>query len=467
MRIEAGFKKSGFFWLPNNKDEKIPGILTIHDGGKIELDVIGIFGGIQAALDDKTEIHRIIGNIENDGLITLENCFYINKTASLNDGISKSKILAHTALLGAGWEENEPIMFDTFCFSVDCLQEWVETKGITIQRDLEKKEFSINYKKPNNIAFNLDDGITLEIVFLYKTIGDSNPHRREIIENTCFRLCSKNHKDLSYFISISHKITNLMCFAMDETVSIKNISATLPEINSETIQQEEHSKIVSIFFPSTLYSEKTPMITSNDMLFTLSDITQNNTDIFNKWINSYEYLWPSLALYFSTKIGAYKYVTGNFLSLVQAIETYHRRTSSETLMPASDFNNLVDTIISKCPKENRQWLQSRLAYGNEISLRQRIKKIIEPFENHLGTRKTVKVLIKKIVDTRNYLTHYSKELEDKSAKGKDLRILCLKMEAILNLHFLSLVGFSNHKIKHIIEQNRPIQLKMEKHMETQ
>ena len=34
LRIKEEFKKSGYFWLPSNPENKIPGTLTIKDGGK-------------------------------------------------------------------------------------------------------------------------------------------------------------------------------------------------------------------------------------------------------------------------------------------------------------------------------------------------------------------------------------------------------------------------------------------------
>ena len=38
MRIRKEFAKKGLFWLPSNPDKKIPGTLTITDGGDIELE---------------------------------------------------------------------------------------------------------------------------------------------------------------------------------------------------------------------------------------------------------------------------------------------------------------------------------------------------------------------------------------------------------------------------------------------
>ena len=36
MRIKEELKRSGYFWLPSEPDEKLPGTLSISDGGFIE-----------------------------------------------------------------------------------------------------------------------------------------------------------------------------------------------------------------------------------------------------------------------------------------------------------------------------------------------------------------------------------------------------------------------------------------------
>ena len=43
MRIKEEIKRSGYFWLPSASEKKLPGTLTISDGGKIELEVVGLF----------------------------------------------------------------------------------------------------------------------------------------------------------------------------------------------------------------------------------------------------------------------------------------------------------------------------------------------------------------------------------------------------------------------------------------
>lgn len=197
------------------------------------------------------------------------------------------------------------------------------------------------------------------------------------------------------------------------------------------------------------------------MLFNFGAIKTNAQHVFNNWLDAYEYLSPALGLYFSTKDGAQKYLDGEFLSLVQGLETYHRRTNSETPMDKGSYENLVSEIIKGCPEEHLDWLKGRLMHGNEFNLSKRIKNIIEPFKDHLGTNKERKKLVKKIVDTRNYLTHYSESLHAVSAKHRDLSVLCLKLEAIFNLHFLKIIGFTNEEINVVVENCHPLKQKLE------
>ena len=196
------------------------------------------------------------------------------------------------------------------------------------------------------------------------------------------------------------------------------------------------------------------------MRFNFDAIKANAQQVFNNWLKAYEDLSPALGLYFSTKAGAQKYLDGKFLALAQGLETYHRRTSSETLMDKESYESLVSEVLKGCPENHLDWLYGRLLHGNEINLRKRIKKIIEPFKDYLGTKQERSKLLEKIVDTRNYLTHYSESLHDKAAKGRDLRILCLKMEAIFNLHFLKVIGFTDEEIDGVAQNCHPLKRKL-------
>lgn len=116
-------------------------------------------------------------------------------------------------------------------------------------------------------------------------------------------------------------------------------------------------------------------------------------------------------------------------------------------------------LLWLCPKKHRLWLKGRLYHGNEINLGLRIKRIIEPYRTYLGNSKQRNKLIRDIVNTRNYLTHYNESLELSSAKGIDLWLLCQKIEAIFQLHLLQQLGFTNEEIEMLLKDNYKIKQK--------
>jgi hypothetical protein len=460
MRIEEEYKKTGYFWLPEKEESKIPGILSIDDGGKIELEIIGHFNSGTDLLNNSNDgLNRIIGHVEKDGLVTLDDCFYIQKNISLG-GISKSRVRVNTVFSGAAWGKDEIVTFNTFSFSVDCLDEWVGISGIKVDSDWSARTATINYCPPEEKVFSLDNGMKLEICFAYTLPGFPNITEAKITQRAYFRLRSEELRDLSEFRAIAFKVTNLMCFAIDEIVALQNVSATSSEVQYSA-NDKQYPVPISIYYQSLPFAEKKPKKDRHSMLFNFGVIATNAQQVLNNWLNAYEYLYPALNLYFSTKTGAQKYLEGKFLALAQGLETYHRRTSSETLMEPDVFEIVVQKILTECPAEHVEWLQGRLMHGNEINLGKRLKRIIEPFKKQLGASGERTKMLRKIVVTRNYLTHYSEELKEGAAKGRDLWVLCEKMESIFNLHFLKVVGFTEEEINRVVKNSFPLRQKLQ------
>lgn len=459
MRIEEEYKRQGYFWLPDNPDNKIPGTLTIEDGGKIELEVVGHFGNGLETLMDSIDISRIIGNVEKEGFVTLENCLFTKRNYSFG-GIDKSKLYVHKVFSGVGYDKDEPITFNTLSFSVDCLDEWVGITGISVDSDFKNRTAKVSYNPPTKLTYELDGGMKLEICFGYTLPAVPDLREVKITQMVYFKLHSTSLKPLKEFTTIAFKIISFLCFAIDDSVSIKGVTGTSNEIQQESGNGKTHPISIKIYYESRPFEAKVSNKSWHEMLFAFSAIKDNAQVVINNWINSYERISPALNLYFSTKQGAQKYLNGKFLALAQGLETYHRRTNNETLMDEEDFKGLVDKIIEQCPTENVGWLEGRLKYGNEINLGKRIKRIIEPFKEHLGNSKSRSKFIRSIVDTRNYFTHYSDDLKDSAAKTEDLWDLVLKMEAIFQLHFLKLIGFSDDEIKQVVKNSESLNRKI-------
>jgi len=463
LRIKDEFKKVGYFWLPFAPERKIPGTLTIKDGGSIELEVVGLFDesmeGVNRALNGKVELDRIIGNIEKHGLVTFDDCFYKNANIPLG-GISKSAIQVSKAYLGVAYDDKEIVLFNTFQFSVEGIDEWVGLSGFKVEHELAKSTVSITYASPEEISINLSSGMKLFISFDWTFPGFSITTEAKITQKTYFKLVSEQALSLNKFIEAAYKITNLLGFAIDKTVCIEHVSATSDVIRQEIGNGKTMPVSILLYYASQPFTEVEPQIDRYGMLFRFEQIRDDFERIVNNWFDAYDSIEPALNLYFSIKVGGHKYLDSKFLALAQGLETYHRKTSNEKLMDETIFKELIENLIKQCPEENQKWLSERLEYGNQVGLCRRIKTIIEPFKKFFGNSKQRDQLIGSIVDTRNYLTHYDESLKSKVINGNDLWFLCLKMEAMFQLHLLQVLGFTQAEVESVFENSFKLQQKL-------
>lgn len=459
MRVEQEFVKKGCFWLPDTPEKKIPGTLTIEDGGRIELEIVGHFHNDIKSIHEENTFNRIVGEIEHDGYITLDHCFYLQKNI-FGSSVSKSTLHVHRALSGVAYDKDEDIAFNSVSFSMDCLDEWIHISGFSVETVLEYYVTTIKYIPPEKMSFYLTNGMELEIGFSHTFPLVANTTEAKITQKAYFKLKSEILRPLDEFVNIIYKLTHFICFATDEIVTIKNLEAKSNNIQREINAEKKISIPIPLYYQSLPFSEKVAKKSWNLMLFTFKAIESNAQNIFNAWIDAYDTLSPAFNLYFATKSNTKKYLEEQFLGLIQGLETYHRRSSHETLMEQDKFDVLVTEIKSHCSTEHLEWLDGRLKYGNEISLKTRLRRVMKPFQEKLGNSSNREKLLQQIVDTRNYFTHYDVTLKDKAAQGEELWRLCEELEALFQLHFLKLIGLSDEEINTIVSKSYLLKTKL-------
>lgn len=444
MRIEERIEKKGRFWVCGREDEKVSGILTIEEGGRIELEVFELLGGFDSHYFD-----RIGGVIEGGGYVTLIRSFYKYKAIPLG-AVSSSIIHVHKALLGVYLEEDDDEEVNFFSFATDCLDEWVGVGGTQVENF--KHGVVVRYEQPEKIVYKLNNGMDLEVRFEYSLPGAGSLTRSVVEQRAVFCLCSSEYFKIDDFIEIASRLVNFLGFAIDDTVSIKKVRVSSGKIYREN-GEEKFPVPISVYYESIPYSERVPKKHWRQMLFCYREIESNAGDIINNWMSSYEALAPSFRLYFTTKTGGQKYLEGKFLALVQGLETYHRRTSDEKEMGREKYKAMIESVFSSCPDEYVPWLKRKLSHGNEISLRTRIDLIMSPFEKYFGSYEERKGLVSMIVATRNYLTHYNEGIKGRARGAKDLAEACRKMEAIFQLHFLRMIGLTCEEVDMVVNNN--------------
>jgi len=121
MRVDKPFSVDGYFWLPSDENNKFYGTLKVEEDGKVELEILGKFS-------NKANLNIIVGQTE-EGYFVLEDCFHLTYNIPITSFTLKNRIHVTTLYKNISYKEdekNEDIIFNTFSFTVDGLNEWLK-----------------------------------------------------------------------------------------------------------------------------------------------------------------------------------------------------------------------------------------------------------------------------------------------------------------------------------------------------
>ena len=420
MRIKEEIKRSGAFWLPSTPQRDIYGTLSISDGGHVKLELTQpIYTNLKAVFGQTNDLKQIVGHVEKDGPVLIDRCYRIQEKRNIAHGglIAADVIWAERVFTSLPHDENTNLHFNTLTFSIEGIDEWVGISGIKVDPQYEERALTISYNQPEKIVLNLNNGMQLLITFAPTFPGFPAAKKAEVTQKTYFKLISQEACELDEFTSVARKIAAFLCFVMNEIVCLDSMSANSDNLNRHTEDGRAVPISVGVYCPTRPYVKDEPEINELDMLFRFTEVQGQFESMINKWIENYEEISPALDLFFLTKTGTLPSRNIHFLILVQGLEAFHHRISID----------------------------------KNLTLRNRMQRLTDPFEKYMFGEKRPQ-MIKKIVVTRNYLTHHDSKLEQEAAKGEVLKFLCRKMNALFRLHFLKLIGFNEQEIEHIVDK---------------
>jgi hypothetical protein len=124
-----------------------------------------------------------------------------------------------------------------------------------------------------------------------------------------------------------------------------------------------------------------------------------------------------------------------------------------------NYTHIHKTLNKAIPQEVkddfRKSIKQKLKYLNEFSLRKRLKEILEKCGDvvniiiHDNER-----FIEDVVKTRNFLTHYDKNIEMEAKSDEDLIKLVQKLKFILEICFLIELEIPVETITSLISRNK-------------
>jgi len=434
MYVAEPIVKRGFFFSPADSERKHLGVLTISDGGKVELELTADDSAFTSF--EEMEIGRLIGIVEG-GYVTLEECGYRTKSVSFPGLPATSRIEARLAFIGVGMEEAGKFL--SMRFGVEGLSEWWNKSAFKLDVGNKFEDFTLSVDIPPPVEFTFQDGTKFKLFLNAKIPGGRKFPTLEFLHQAYIQITPSEPKPFDYFIGLSHRITRFFAFAVGRPVAIHSLMA---EIDDSTL--EPLHKWLSVYFRSLNYPsqrEGKPH-RAHDMLLSYASVGPRLQSMLSNWLRECDNLGPALHHYYLVQDNFHSYIDTKFISMAQALEAFHRRTSNITRLPKPEYKAKVAAILEGCPEADKEWLKQKLNFGNEITLAERLARMFSPYVAVFGGEQAVADIIKGTKNTRNYHAHYDANGAKKAVKGAALVALTYRLQVLFTLCVVVRLGFT-------------------------
>ena len=459
------FEWNGIWWLPGHKDKHIAGALKFNPVEGAILELTGSFYNSPGRKDNNFHDEDIIQGEVFGKTVTLYKChecmFNIN-----SPGFTSSTYSLEYIITNVHFDKKEDILFRTITVRTSYLEEWINLIGFrsaVIDREIKGQRIrapDVTYMHPPSEPAYKTEKFNITIKFNLSapchmtkkiTLEQSNSLKLDFHEVLTV-------EKIKEFISY---IQNFLSLATGAIIYPVSITGNKEEINS--------FDKVEIIYPVPLKKFDTgKQLLYNNMLFSFHDVSDDFGTYLCNWIYKMsDKIKPSYELYFAVR-QLPMYQNFQFLSLMQAIEAYHRKTKDYEVIPRQKLKKIIKFFIKNMsdeeiqekfdinPEELKQKFRDNLNLSYQPTLRDRLQGLwhdYKPVLELVFSPEEYEIFIKKIKNTRDYYTHYL-ETRKEIIEQKDLNLFIYLLLFILEVCFLYETGLSEEKIRKIIERNK-------------
>lgn len=458
------FDMTGYWWLPETPSHHATGMLTFSPSsarlrlmGGVVADMALLKGSTDSRLRFFPVIHGLTGAGETISLLDS-----VQAGVSWSNGIVTSEVIPGFIVRGAHLDPKSGITFDQINFRLDFLEDWIGITGVSKAIELDSKHqlesIKCQYKLPSKIDF---DSSRFCLSFAHGITYRHDPAHEFHLSETL--LCAvEPHTSLSInelLRQFVKPVRNLLSLAVGSPTRILKLSVRKNGVNLAGVDPEDgvdYRLPLEIVCPLKQVAPQTgkprvPPFT----LFALGELGEKAAEAVVRWVEASERIDVATDSFFGAIHSDHLSLQQQFRAYVSSLETYHRRTRKNYVMEPKEHELRVKSVLDSLPPEYSEWVHSRIQYGNEPSLAVRLLELITEvewcFEAH---PKKLKEIVRFVVDTRNWITHFDPGLEIRAAKGESLFFLIRMLHWILVSHFLNEAVDDWEKVRGFVMRNQ-------------
>lgn len=450
--IEKDRTYHGHWWLPADPANKVSGVLYLKKSGGVMLHLIGMFVADSSDIlgykfaDHDTILGELLPGTQP---ITLINCKERQRQSpylgNATDG-AVQRFNAEFAIFGFHFNKAEDALFTSFEFSSTYLVDWLNPNLF----DFTHEGGSLVLKALPTNSFKCSIG-NVEILFSSSVVS-SHSEDVNFSKNVSISVSFRQGMTINKFQD--HYQTPLIDLIQFGTSCLNSITF----LNATPIGSTD---AVKIFNTNSFDRIERSEIIYQYILFNYADIKNDFSSFLQSWFLFYEKSQHIFRLYFDSLNIGFQFSVSRFLNIVQAIESYHaeKNESQYIVQKKEEYKKNKALVVSLLEADSTlsEWAKIELTFFP--TLRVRLKELLEgasevmqPVINNADS------FVSKVIDSRNYYTHYDPKKKLKAAFGLELEVIVYVLRILLNHQILLECNLEKTKYQKLITKSELFQL---------
>lgn len=416
----------GMWWLPNKSEEQVGGEL-IFGVDQLNLSLLG-------ALEDTMfgsgwPTHDIVrGHTTTGEQVTLVDCTLSGRHWS-HPGFPTQTYRPAYALIGAGFDRRDDVRFSNARVRANHLEYWLGSWPLFIRPGIHEP----NGQYRQELGYEQAQPLMLELTDAYFSAGQNFTIHEGLFEtgvtyeaSASFTLRASLNVEqwLEWYLQ---PLRNFLALTSGSPTRILRTQFAV-EATDGRIEARKAPPIEllghSFSLPGGQHEKK-----SQEMLLTLADTQENIAVVLDRWLALHRELNYVLNLYFGARDNPGPYMEQRFLSIVQALEGFHRHWFTPNMT-----------------KRKRTELKTRLA-----DLASDVKDVMRPWTaNDVGEA----TFTKHVADLRNDLSHILDTRGPQRLDSEALWWIMAGLRWLMEACLLRAIGLSVERVTELIQRNQ-------------
>ena len=409
--LTTAFECNGYFWLDDDAPNVVAGTLRYHPETGSSLELLGRLHPLDIEIGT---IELLRGVSSKNEKLTLLNC--IPQRTQLQQGLFEIQhFLCEVALVG-NFHPKPMLTFQKSGIRFDKLDHWlksdyVKTKPVS-EGDIGRGLGIAVSAGPQGTLECERGGYKVHLEAEYSSRADG--YNVELNAFTTLYIEPSSPRDLRWFFEEGRSLRDFAALCFGSPLPLRSVKVLGDQVSiADGITITE---VVTAFFveqaPATPSRASYPLI-----MFRRLELAAPG--ILSAWHEKRVQFQEVIELVFLVLYGHHTRPEVGFLLIMQAFEAFDRKVNPGTLTSPEKFKEVHDAMVGAIPQgtpnDLRQKMKAAIQYANEPSLRKRLKLFHDLLVSLVGSEPYgfKSSSIEPLVQTRNYYTHYPKDLKDK------------------------------------------------------